>query len=423
MLQTETFIARRLGIRGRSSGIMIRVATFSVAVSLIVMLIALGVVNGFRQEVGAKMAGFASHIQITALESGHSYESLPLTYDPSFVEDLLEVSEVERVQRFAAKAGILRGDSTIQGILLKGVGSDFDTVFLHKQLVAGYIPGYTDTVRNREAVVSLTLARTMGLELGDRFSVLFVGSETTRNDWLKVAGIYNSGMPEFDKLLVIGDISVVQRLNNWSPEEISGYEVTVRQAGTDVMKIEEVAFELTETVHPTLFPGWGDAEDGNTDLEVSTIYDRYPQIFDWLEMLGLNTLIVIVIMIVVAVVNMISGVLIVVLEQTRTIGILKALGMRGRMLQRIFIYRTASITLRGMFWGNLIGLALCLVQQYTGWIALDAENYMISTVPIHIDWLSVVLLNAGTFAIITLMMTLPTFIISRITPDKAIRFQ
>lgn len=423
MLQTETFIARRLGIRGRSSGIMIRVATFSVAVSMIVMLIALGVVNGFRQEVGNKMSGFAAHIQITALESGHSYESLPLTYDPSFVEDLLDVPQVERVQRFAAKAGILRGDSTIQGILLKGVGSDFDSAFLHTQLVAGYIPAYNDTIRNREAVVSQRLARTMALELGDRFSVLFVGSETTRNDWLKVAGIYNSGMPEFDKLMVIGDLSVVQRLNNWSPDEISGYEVTVRNAAADVMKIEEVALELTETVHPTLFPGWGNAGEGNTDLEVSTIYDRYPQIFDWLEMLGLNTLIVIVIMIVVAVVNMISGVLIVVLEQTRTIGILKALGMRGRMLQRIFIYRTASITLRGMFWGNLVGLAFCLVQQYTGWIALDAENYMISTVPIHIDWLSVVLLNAGTFAIITLMMTLPTFIISRITPDKAIRFQ
>lgn len=418
----ETFIARRLGGTGRKAGIMLRVATLCVAVSVAVMLIALGVVNGFRSTVTGKVSGFAADIQVTAQGSGNSYEAHPVAYDSVLVADIASTEGVAHVQRFAAKAGILRGDSTIQGIVLKGFAPETDTTFLHKQLIAGRIPAFSDSVRSREAVVSKTLSRAMGLGLGDKFEVLFVGGDAPRRDRLRVAGIYSSGMEEFDRMTVIGDLGVVQRLNGWNRDQIGGYEIAV-MPGADR---EEIAYLLSETVHSGgVLDGWGAADTDETaeNLEIATVTDRYPQIFDWLEMLGLNTTIVIVIMLVVAVVNMASGVLIVVLEQTRTIGILKALGMRSGSLQRIFVLRSVGVTLRGLLWGNAVGLALCLVQQYTGVLALDPESYMMATVPVEVDWLQVVLLNIGTFAVITLAMALPTAIIARITPDKSIRFQ
>lgn len=509
-MKLETFIARRLGHTGRKSGIMLRVATLCVAVSVTVMLIALSVVNGFRRTVTEKVSGFSSDIQITAVGSGNSYEVPPVVYDPEFAESLRSAPGVTHVQRFATKAGIIRQDSTIQGIVLKGYAPETDTTFLHRQMVAGRIPVYSDTARSREAVISESLSRSLRLQCGDRFEVLFIGSSAPRRDRLRVAGIYNSGMAEFDRMTVIGDLAIVQRLNGWSRDQISGYELAV-SPGTD---LNETAWYLSDELQPAnvLDGCWGEAvadmedpssatespaadeatlsdtdtdtdttpdaetpqettspfttdpstatqgtslfgatadlattaqndsdnpnapenrdaqeesEDSYTspDLEITTVTDRYPQIFDWLQMLGLNTTIVIVIMLVVAVVNMSSGVLIVVLEQTRTIGILKALGMGNAPLQRTFIVRSVGITLRGVLWGDLIGLALCLIQQYTGVISLDPESYMMAAVPVRIDWLQVVALNLGTLAVITLSMVLPTAIIARITPDKSIRFQ
>lgn len=506
-MKLETFIARRLGHTGRKSGIMLRVATLCVAVSVTVMLIALSVVNGFRRTVTEKVSGFSSDIQITAVGSGNSYEVPPVVYDPEFAESLRTAPGITHVQRFATKAGIIRQDSTIQGIVLKGYAPETDTTFLHRQMVAGRIPVYSDTARSREAVISESLSRSLRLQCGDRFEVLFIGSSAPRRDRLRVAGIYNSGMAEFDRMTVIGDLAIVQRLNGWSRDQISGYELAV-SPGAD---LNETAWYLSDELQPaSVLDGWDEAaadtedqtsdtespaadeatlsdtdtdttpdaetpqgttspfttdpstatqgtslfgttadlatttqddsdnpnapenrdaqeesEDSYTspDLEITTVTDRYPQIFDWLQMLGLNTTIVIVIMLVVAVVNMSSGVLIVVLEQTRTIGILKALGMGNAPLQRTFIVRSMGITLRGVLWGDLIGLALCLIQQYTGVISLDPESYMMAAVPVRIDWLQVVALNLGTLAVITLSMVLPTAIIARITPDKSIRFQ
>lgn len=418
----ETFIARRLGGGGRKAAVMLRVATVCVAVSVAVMLVSLGVVNGFRGTVTEKVSGFAADIRVAAAGGGNSYEAPPVVYDSVLAAEIASTDGVAHVQRFAAKAGIIRGDSAIRGIVLKGFAPETDTAFLHKQLVAGHIPSFSDTVRSRETVISRSLSRVMRLDPGDKFEVLFVGGDAPRRDRLRVAGIYDSGMEEFDRMTVIGDLGVVQRLNGWNPEQIGGYEVAVAP-GVDC---DRVAWLLSETVHPGLpLDGWGTpaSDEAAQSLEVSTVADRYPQIFDWLEMLGLNTAIVIVIMLAVATVNMASGVLIVVLEQTRTIGILKALGMRNATLQRIFILRSVRITVGGLLWGNLAGLALCLLQQHTGFVALDPENYMMAAVPVRVDWLQVALLNIGTLAVVTLAMAVPTALVARITPDKSIRFQ
>lgn len=420
------FMARRLGETGRKSRLMLRVATLCVAVSVSVMLIALGVVNGFRNTISEKVSGFAADIQLLPLGGANSYEGTAISYDSLLMDQVAATEGVAHVQRFAAKAGIIRSDSSIHGIVLRGFAPETDTAFLHRQLVAGYIPTYTDTTRNREAVISRSISRTMGLQLGDRFDVLFVGGDTPRRDRLRVAGIYESGMEEFDRMTVIGDLGVVRRLNGWQNDQAGGYEVLV-QRGADR---KEVAQRLAENLQPTdVLDGWGaiavenDLDTGSGDLEVWTVEERYPQIFDWLAMLGLNTTIVIVIMLVVAVVNMSSGVLIVVLEQTRNIGILKALGMRNGLLQRIFMLRSVRITLRGLLWGDLLGITLCLIQQYTGVVTLDPQNYMMSTVPVVLHWDEVLWLNLGTLGVITLSMALPAAIVARITPDKSIRFQ
>lgn len=420
------FMARRLGETGRKSRLMLRVATLCVAVSVCVMLIALGVVNGFRNTVSEKVSGFAADIQLLPLGGANSYEGMPILYDSLLVDEVAATEGVAHVQRFASKAGIIRSDSSIYGIVLRGFAPETDTTFLHRQLVAGYIPTYTDTTRNREAVISRSISRAMQLQPGDKFDVLFVGGDRPRRDRLRVAGIYDSGMEEFDRMTVIGDLRIVQRLNGWSRDEVGGYEVLLKR-GTDR---KEVALRLAENLQPTdILDGWGEiaventTDAGSGDLEVWTVEERYPQIFDWLAMLGLNTTIVIVIMLVVAVVNMSSGVLIVVLEQTRNIGILKALGMRNGLLQRIFMLRSVRITLRGLLWGDLLGIALCLIQQYTGVVTLDPQSYMMSSVPVLLRWDEVLWLNLGTLGVITLAMALPAAIVARITPDKSIRFQ
>ena len=217
----ETFIASRLGSGGRRTDVMRRVATLCVAVSVAVMSVALGVVNGFRSTVAEKIAGFAADVQITAFGNGNGYETTPVTFDSTWVQQLREVPGVGSVQRFAIKAGIVRGDEAIQGVVLRGLAPESDTTFLHRQLVEGRIPTYSNTVRNREAVISENLSRSMRLGLGDRFEVLFVGEETPRRDRLRVAGIYRSGMEEFDRLTVFGDLGVVQRLNGWTTEPVS----------------------------------------------------------------------------------------------------------------------------------------------------------------------------------------------------------
>lgn len=423
-LRLEQFIAHRMGLQGRSSRVMSCVATISVSVSLAVMIIAISVVSGFRSDIRQKITGLGAHVQITATGDarpvyyGDDQQSDPASdpstdYDSALVAQVSTLPEVTHIQRHATKAGILRSDSAaLQGIILKGVGSDYDPSFLERHLVRGHIPRYTDTVRNREAVISQSIARAMTLDTGSRFELLFVGHSTPRRERLRVSGIYSTGMEEFDRSLIIGDISVVQRLNNQGSKAISGYEIALDDKADTDLTSEAISELLIES---------SDAHDQN--LDVATIYDTYPQLFDWLDMLDLNTTIVIVIMMIVAVINMICGVLIIVLEQTRTIGVLKALGMGNGGLQTIFVLRSSSITLRGMAWGNITGLALCLIQSLFGVLTLDPQSYMMATVPIHIDWLQVALLNVGTFVVITSMMTIPTLIISRITPDRSIRFQ
>lgn len=406
-----------MAISGRSSRVMSRVAALSVAVSIAVMIISLGVVAGFRTTISDNIAGMSADITISAPQSVSDQGESFMLHDSLLTAQITEQSHATHLQRHASKAAIMRGDSAMLGIVLKGVGSDYNHDFLQKHLKRGYIPTYNDTLRSRKAVVSATIARTMGLDTTSRFELLFVGNGAApRRERLEVAGIYSSGMEEFDKSMIIGDIAIVQRINNWSPQQISGYEVSLAPGADAELQaelIDEIIYDRN-------------AEQGITSLidqpDVATMYQSYSQLFDWLEMLGLNTTIIIVIMTIVAAINMICGVLIIVLEQTRTIGILKALGTPDRSLQTIFILRSARITLRGMLWGNIVGLALCYAQSQWGLLALDSESYMVATVPMQVDLLAVLALNLGSFLVITLAMTIPTMIISRITPSQSIRF-
>ncbi len=402
------YIAARLGIRGDSSRVMLRVAMLGVSLSVAVMLVSLGVVGGFRGVIAEKIRGFAADMQITAWAASDR-ETDAITYDTLLASRVGQLPEVASIQRIALKTGVIRGDSSIQGIQLKGVGAEADLRFFESMLVGGALPRFNDTLRSREALLSQQLCARFGLQPGDRFELLFVGDDhEPRRERLRVAGIYRSGLEEFDQNLVIGDLGVVQRLNGWSREQIGGYEIRLH----DPRRADLAA----NRIRP-LFA------DQQQHLRLQTAREQYAQLFDWLAVLGTNSTIIIVIMLVVALVNMVAGLLVIVLEQTRTIGLFKALGMPNGMMQRIFIFRSMSITAWGMLWGNLAGLGLCLLQQRFHLLRLDPSEYLIAEVPIRLDWIEVAALNIGLFIVVTLAMSLPTLIISRITPDQSLRYQ
>ncbi len=439
-MRLETFIARRIGHGGRSSRTMSRVATAGVAVSVAVMIIALAVVGGFRNSIKAKMSGFGADIRVSAaftrLSAENSYEQPPMVYDTMMAGAISNLPGVTHLERVVEKSGVVRSGLSMQGILFKGIGAEFDTTFLETNLVEGRLPErVNESLPSREALISRTLADLLGAGVGDSLQLLMVGGMVPISDTLFVSGIYHSGMEEFDKLLVYGSLPFVQELAWWESGEISALEVTLG-AGYDPDSAARHITRLIAGLRPAgeadtalrlsgggLFFGDEEDEPQVAGFEVATLRERYAGIFDWLDMLGLNTTIVIVIMIVVAAVNMTSGVLILILEQTPAIGILGALGMRRRSLREIFMGRSAGIIVRGMLWGTLAGLALCLAQQQWGLIPLDQASYMVDTVPVHIDWLQLLILEAISFVAITLLMALPTAILSRLTPDKAIRFE
>lgn len=418
-LKTERFIASRLSVNGHSSRVMSRVATLSVAVSITVMIIALSVVAGFRATIADTLSGMGADILVSAPEfdTQNSGQEPWMRHDTSLVAMIVRDSEVSHIERYASKSAIMRGDSTMLGVMLKGIGSDHDTSFISKQMIRGTIPTYCDSTRSRKVLISNTIAQTMGLDTASRFELLFVAQGSTpRRERLEVEGIYSSGMEEFDKALIIGDIAIVQRINNWQRDQISGYEITLA-AGAD----PEIEAEMVDDIIYEYNSENGDISMINQP-DVTTLSQNYSQLLDWLDMLGLNTTIIVIIMTIVAAINMICGVLIIVLEQTRTIGVLKALGTPNSSLRTIFVLRSSTITLKGILWGNLLGLGLCLMQSNFGLLTLDPDSYMVSTVPVLIDPLSIITLSIGTMAIITTAMIIPTMIISRISPSQSIRF-
>ncbi|HDP54170.1 MAG TPA: ABC transporter permease, partial [Bacteroidetes bacterium] len=318
---------------------------------------------------------------------------------------------VEHIQSFALKPGIIKTDTDIQGVVLKGVSTDFDWSFFKQNLKQGNTISISDSTTSNGVVISKTLSKLLRLNVGDKFDMFFV-QEPPRFRRFTVEGIYDSQMAEFDRLFVISDIKHIQQLNGWEANQVTGLELLI----SDFRKIQKLTLAVEDIV------AFRFLSDGSR-LKVQSIIDKYPQIFDWLGLQDLNVIILLILMIAVAGINMISGLLIIILERTHMIGVLKALGAENRFVQKIFLIQSGHIIAKGLLWGNIIGIGLCLIQHQFGVIKLDEANYYLSTVPINLNALHIVLVNIGTFAVTLAMLLIPSMVVSRISPDRTIKFE
>ncbi|MCU0473264.1 MAG: ABC transporter permease [Bacteroidales bacterium] len=408
------FIAQRL-IKGRREGTSFSrpiniIAIIGIATGLAVMIIAVAVLTGFKQQIRDKVVGFGSNIQIVNFDSNLSFETTPITEGQEFIPKINNIKGIKHIQIFATKAGIIKTDEDIQGVVLKGVGSDFDWSYFSSSMVDGSVFSVNDTLRTDKVIISKKIADMLRLKTGDSFAMHFV-QDPPRMRKFTISGIYETSLEEFDKMYVFCDIGHIRRLNGWEDDQISGFEIYI----DDFDRLDEMTLAVEDAI------GYRIAEDEEM-FKVTNIRIKYPQIFDWLNFQDINVIIIILLMLVVAGFNMISGLLILILEKTNMIGIMKALGSDDVTIRRVFLYQAAYLISKGLVWGNMIGIGLSLLQLKTGLIALDPSSYYIKTVPVNLELTHILMLNAGTMAAILIMLLVPSKLISRITPVKAIRY-
>src|SRR5664279_119490 len=408
------FIAHRL-IKGRHEGTSFSrpinvIAIVGIAMGLAVKILAVAILTGFKKQIREKVVGFGSHIQIINFDSNLSFETTPISDTQKFIPKIKQIPGVEHIQVFATKAGIIRTDEDIQGVVLKGIGSDFDWSYFKSNMVEGSVFTVSDTGRTDKVIISKKIASMLRLKTGDTFAMLFI-QDPPRMRKFTISGIYETSLEEFDKMYVYCDIGHIKRLNGWRDDQVSGFEVFIR----DFDKLNEMTAEVRDAI------GYKITEE-DTKFRVTNIRIKYPQIFDWLNFQDINVIIIILLMLIVAGFNMISGLLILILEKTNMIGVLKSLGAEDITLRRVFLYQAAYLIGKGLFWGNFIGIGLAYLQLKTGVIKLDPSSYYIKTVPVNLELTHILLLNAGTMAAIIIMLLVPSKLISRISPVKAIRF-
>jgi lipoprotein-releasing system permease protein len=409
------FIAQRL-IRGRREGTSFSrpinvIAIIGIAMGLAVMILAVAILTGFKQQIRDKVVGFGSHIQIMNFDSNTSFETTPISDTQRFIPLIKQIPGIAHVEVFATKAGIIRTDEDIQGVVLKGIGSDFDWKYFSTNMVDGSVFTVADTGRpDNKVIISKKIADMLRLKTGDTFAMLFI-QDPPRMRKFTISGIYETSLEEFDKMYVYCDIGQIKRLNGWNNDQVSGFEVYIK----DFRKLDEMTSAIRDAI------GYKIAEE-DAKFKVINIRMKYPQIFDWLNFQDINVIIIILLMLIVAGFNMISGLLILILEKTNMIGVLKSLGAEDNTIRRVFLYQAAYLIGKGLFWGNLIGIGLAYLQLRTSAISLDPSSYYIKTVPVNLELSHILLLNAGTMAAIILMLLVPTQLISRITPVKAIRY-
>jgi lipoprotein-releasing system permease protein len=408
------FIANRL-IKGRREGTSFSrpiniIAIIGIAMGLGVMILAVAILTGFKQQIREKVVGFGSHIQIMNFDSNISFETTPISDTQTFIPKIKQLPGVAHVEVFATKAGIIRTEEDIQGVVLKGIGSDFDWSYFKSNMVDGSVFTVTDTGRTDKVIISKKISDMLRLKTGDSFSMLFI-QDPPRMRKFTISGIYETSLEEFDKMYVFCDIGHIKRLNGWRDDQVSGFEIFI----SDYNKLDEMTSDVRDAI------GYKLTEE-DTKFKVTNIRIRYPQIFDWLNFQDLNVVIIILLMLIVAGFNMISGLLILILEKTNMIGVLKSLGAEDITIRRVFLYQAAYLIGKGLFWGNFIGIGLAFLQLKTGLITLDPSSYYIKTVPVNLQLSHILLLNAGTMAAIILMLLVPSQLISRITPVKAIKY-
>ncbi len=412
-MNLEYFIAKRIHFRQDRKHVSrpaVRIAILGIAIGLAVMLLAVSIVTGFKKEIRNKTIGFGGHIQITNFDSNNTYELTPIVLNDTLKDELAAIPGVKHIQAFATKPGIIKTNEQFQGIVLKGIDENFDWDFFKSNLIEGDILYISDSLQN-QAVISKHQADLFKLKLGDTFFAYFI-QDQVRARKFTISGIYSTNFIEYDKLFILTDMRHIKQLNGWQDSEVSGYEILIQ----DFDKIDEIGDQV-------YFKTANKAQANGNMLYTQTIRDINPQIFSWLDLLDINVWVILFLMLAVAGFNMISGLLILILERTTMIGILKSIGATNWSVRKIFLYHSLFLIGKGMLWGNIIGLSICALQYYTGIIPLDPEAYYIATVPILFNWPLIIGLNIGTLIASILMMIGPSYLITKILPAKIIRYE
>ena len=407
MQGSEWKIAQRLYFSDenhqRSSRPAVRVALGGIIIGVLVMIVAMSVVVGFKQEITQKVAGFGSHIQVVNFDNNSTYEMQPIYVSDSLLQTIRAIEHVTHVSTFASKPGIIKTDSAFQGIIFKG--TDYWTYF-EQNIVEGTLP-----TEANEVLLSTELAKQLQLHVGDNFLCYFV-QDDLRVRRLYITGLYNTCMSEMDKLFVLGDIALVRQLNAWKENQVSGIEVLV----DDLRQLEN-------TTHDVYFLTANRLDENGNALYTQNLQQMNPNIFGWLDLLDMNVVIIIILMLCVSGFSIVTGLIILILDSVQLIGTLKALGADNQFVRRIFIYQAIMLIGKGMLWGNAIGLVLCALQYFTRAIPLDAASYYVSYVPMAFPWIGWVLLNIGTLFVSWLILLAPSAIITQISPAKVMHFE
>ncbi|MDR0864286.1 MAG: ABC transporter permease [Candidatus Symbiothrix sp.] len=389
----------------------IRMAIISMALGLAVMILSVAIVVGFKKEVRNKVIGFGSHIQVTNFDSNASYETHPVAFSDTLLAQLKETPNVRHIQSFATKPAIIKTGNDFQGVILKGVDENFDWDFFKENLVEGDILHLTPDSSLTDVILSKNIADKLNLHLDDSFICYFI-QEPVRARKYHISGIYQTNFVDYDKLFILGDIRQIRRLSDWDEDMVSGLEILVNDYEKLDQTLDAVYYDLAAQ----------NDRLGN-HYYTRSIKQINPMIFAWLDVLDTNVVVILLLMVLVAGFSMISGLLIIILERANMIGILKALGENNTNIRKIFLYVSVFLIGKGLLWGNLIALAVCFIQKYTGLFKLNPEVYYVSTVPIDLNILSLILINLGTLAVTLVMLIGPSYLVAKIAPAKTIRFE
>lgn len=411
-LNLELYIARRLlkgdGVKAVSVPI-VRIALVGIALGVCVMLLSIFIITGFKNEITGKLSGFDAHLNVVAYENNSSFVGSDIRVSDTLLDKIRNISGVKDVYRYITKPAILKSKDEIHGVVLRGVDPAFSADFFKNHLTGGVYPDYSSPETSNNILLSASAAALLNVNVGDKLTAHFV-QEPPRVRVFVIAGIYNTGFKEYDDIMVLCDIRHLQRLNDWAPNQVSGVGIELK----DIEKTSQAGEEID-----ALLP----LDDESGFYKLTTLRETAPQIFDWLNLLNMNVWVILVLIVIVAVFNMVSGLLILILDKTSLIGVLKALGYRNVKLGKLFLYISIGLTGRGMLVGNILALLLGWIQYRFHLIHLDPAAYYMDTVPVHFDLFYWLLLNVGVVVVSTLMLIVPTMFISRIKPIEAIRFE
>lgn len=410
-MNIEYFIAKRLitarDFKSSISAPIIKIAISAIAIGIIMMIVSVATGIGLQKKIRDKVSAFNGQIIISNYDNNNSEVTLvPISKKQDFYPNFKSVPEVSHIQAIGSKAGIIRTENAFEGIVFKGVGADYDWKNIQEYLVAGKLPDYSKSL-NEDVLISRFLADRLNLKVGDYFNTFFMKEEKGKlpnSRRFKIAGIFNSGFQDFDATYILGDIRHIQRINKWNSDQVGAFEVFIKDFN-DIKVVGDKVYEKTAS-----------------SLDTKTIKEKYSYIFDWLQLFDFNIIVILVVMILVATINMVVALLVLILERTQMIGILKALGANNWTVRKIFLYNAFYLIVRGLFWGNLIGISLLVIQQQFGVVKLNPENYYVNQAPVYLNFGYIALLNLLTVTVCFIVLLIPSYIITKISPVKAIRF-